>query len=258
MTMLDDSNILVTWFRREPFTVSVLTGTLIVNLIVALMSGNYLPGPAPIPFGLAASQLSLLAWWTATASRFRSLRALTLIIIAGEGAFVFGDRNEGAFNSIAFAYFILHSAVVAVSAWIGLRIVGSRISPNQKIQFSMRQLLLAMTGCAVVAMLSRYAKFSEVFPDSESVVFLGSTTLFGVVGPGCVLLNRWPLRVRWILPLLFGAALTLAASDSIGIGSPFFWIVNGTAGIVYSLWGLAIGIDAQRRQRDVIDDQTPE
>jgi hypothetical protein len=110
-----------------------------------------------------------------------------------------------------------------------------------------------MTVCAIVTILAK-----KGIVDFSEIEFIVGLILFGIVGPGLVLFNRWPIYVRWMLPLFAGLAVTVATMCINGSESDFYAyaFVYGVSAAVYSLWGIAIGIDAQRRTQQVIDDQT--
>lgn len=237
---------LTIWLRRHPLTTLLLVATVCVNAVLLVLNIELDAIAAPILFAFLVSQLSLLAWWTTADKGVRLKRLLILTIGMIWCAYTYSATLPADFFKSVLTFFALHAVFVgACSRLCWLRFGQIALESERKTQFSLLQLLGAMTYCAVLAAVGQYADFTELVSDVETMIALGSAAILGVVSPGLVFLSRYPLSIRWSFPFVIGFAFTIVSSEMVSGDNRTFCILNGVSAAVYSIWGLCIGADAR-------------
>jgi hypothetical protein len=231
------------WLRRHPLTTLLLVATVSVNAVVIVLDLERDAIARPIVFAFLVSQLSLLAWWTTADKKVRLKRLPILTIAVVWCAYTYSISTDLLPGLLTFVS--LHAIVVGASSWTCWQCFGPTLhTPKCRTQFSLLQLLGAMTLCAVLAALYQHADFTELVSDSEVLVALSGATILGIASPGLVFLSRYPLRIRWSFPFVLGFIFTIVETELVSADNQVFCIINGVSAAVYSIWGLCIGVDA--------------
>lgn len=230
----------IAWLRRHPLTVLLLVATICVDAVAITLAANFEYLVNLLLFSLLISQISLLAWWTTAPGAMLRLRLVVLFLAVLGFSSISTTTTQGPRFADILAFFSVQAIVISVVSWFCWRMSYSASSiPRSKTQFSMRQLIAAMTVCAILSALSSFANF-KVLAALYTLVLLGNAIVLGICGPGSFLI-RWPRWGRWMWPLLLGLVFAII---SIRLASGFppraFWFHNGIAAVVYSIWGLHV------------------
>ena len=206
----------------------LLAATISVDAVVLPMAASGAPPSlvAVSPYvelvadALIVSQLCIICIWAALSSnKVAWLSAILATVVAAFTAAVFNDSGKGAFNTwkLYLAYYGLVSALLMSVLWLfrGSKYWRRRTGVAHSRQYSLAQLLIAMTIAAVLMTIVR----SSPFQGDDQWLNIGSVVSIVALAAASAVI--WSLSLHWILRLAATIGLAIAVSSLFGFADNF-------------------------------------
>ena len=201
----------------------LLAATISVDAVVLPMAASGVPPSlaAVSPYAqlvadaLIVSQLCIICIWvTLSSNQIVWLSAILATVVAAFTATMFNDPEKEPFNAwkLYLAYYGLVSALLMSALWLfrGSKYWRRRTGVAHSLQYSLAQLLIAMTVAAVLMTIIR----SSPFQGNDQWVNIG--LVVSIVALAAASAVIWSLSYHWLLQ--FAATIGAGFAVSIALG----------------------------------------